>query len=218
MTGKRALIFANGNLSDVEAARCMIRDDDTLISADGGTRHLFNMNLVPQIVVGDLDSLNEIEKDKLATAGVRIEHARRDKDETDLELAVRHALVEGHEVIRIVGALGGRIDHTLGNLALLSDPSLAGVDLRLDDGIQEALLVRERADLLGKVGDIVSLLPWGGDVTGITTEGLKWSLKDEILFGHRTRGISNEMLGSKACVKIKKGLLLILHQRSFVDK
>ncbi len=213
MTGKRALIFANGCLPDIEAARRMIKDDDTLISADGGTRHLFNMDLVPQIVIGDLDSLDEVEKAKLSTAGVRIEHARRDKDETDLELAVRHALLEGHEVIRIVGALGGRIDHTLGNLALLSNPSLAEVDMRLDDGIQEALLVRKKADLLGKAGDTVSLLPWNGDVTGISTEGLKWSLQDEILFGHRTRGISNEMLGTKAGVKIKTGLLLILHQR-----
>lgn len=218
MTGTRALIFANGSLPDIEAARRMIRDDDTLIAADGGTRHLFNMDLVPQLVIGDLDSLDEDEKVKLAAAGVRIEHASRDKDETDLELAVRHALLEGHKVIRIVGALGGRLDHTLGNLALLSDPSLAEVDVRLDDGIQEALLVREKADLFGKAGDIVSLLPWGGDVTGVTTEGLKWSLKDEILFGHRTRGISNEMLGSKADVKIKTGLLLILHQRNLAEK
>ncbi len=78
----------------------------------------------------------------------------------------------------IVGALGGRLDQTLGNLSLLTEPELADLDIRLDDGVEEALFTRSRCEVHGKPADIVSLLPWGGEVTGVSTEGLRWPLHE----------------------------------------
>lgn len=137
----------------------------------------------------------------------------RDKNETDLELALTHALAQGSTQILLVGGLGGRLDQTLGNLALLTDHRFSQLEARLDDGVEEAWFVRSNSVIQGQPGDIVSLLPWGGPVTGVSTEGLRWSLHNETLYPEKTRGISNEMLNRSGHVSIQSGLLLIVHRR-----
>ena len=213
---KRAIIFVNGELPNPDAARSLIHDDDVIIAADGGARHARALGLLPAVVIGDLDSLDSAKLRAFKEQGVDIVQHPADKDETDLELALRYAHERGFEQILLVGALGGRLDQTLGNLALLTDPLWEGVDLRLDDGVEEVFFTRKQAKIRGRSGDIVSLIPWGGDVTIHRTEGLRWSLQNEILYAHQTRGISNEMLSDEAHIEIDDGLLLIIHTRSAV--
>jgi thiamine pyrophosphokinase len=210
----RLILFANGMVPDIERLRLLIRPGDILYAADGGTRHVLALGRLPSVVIGDLDSLTQDELQKLIQQSVEIRQYPRDKNETDLELAVRSAVEAGYGEIRIVGGLGGRLDQTLANLALLTAPELFGLDIRMDDGVEEILFTRGRCELYGETGDIVSLLPWGGTVSGIRTEGLRWSLRDEILLPDRTRGISNEMTGDKALIEIESGLLLCIHRRS----
>ena len=210
---KRAIIFVNGHLPDLEAARRLIRPDDFLIAADGGTQHILALGLLPSLVIGDLDSLAADNRRRLEGSSVEIRQYPRDKNETDLELALHSALDEGYRSILILAALGGRLDQSLGNLALLTDPSLAEVDVRLDDGIEEVFFVRKQADIQGRPGDTVSLLPWGSPAGGVTTEGLRWPLRGETLYPDKTRGVSNEMLGETASVTIQSGLLLVVHRR-----
>jgi thiamine pyrophosphokinase len=214
MSPSRAIIFANGSLPDLEAARRLLRPDDSLLAADGGTRHLLDLGLLPSLVIGDLDSVTADERRRLEAAGVALRQYPRDKNETDLELALQAAVAAGHTRILVVGALGGRMDQTLGNLALLTAPSLADLDVRLDDGLEEAFFVRTRAQVHGRPGEIVSLLPWDGQVDGVTTHGLRWPLHDEALFPDRSRGISNELTGEAAEVSIRSGLLLVIHRRN----
>ena len=210
---KRAIIFANGHLPDLEPARRLICPEDALIAADGGTQHILALGLLPSLVIGDLDSLAADNRRRLEGSSVEIRQYPRDKNETDLELALHSALDEGYRSILILAALGGRLDQSLGNLALLTDPSLAEVDVRLDDGIEEVFFVRKQADIQGRPGDTVSLLPWGGPAEGVTTEGLRWPLRGETLYPDKTRGVSNEMLGETASVTIQSGLLLVVHRR-----
>ncbi|GAB4504484.1 MAG: thiamine diphosphokinase [Anaerolineales bacterium] len=209
----RTVIFANGHLPRLEAARALLRPQDTLIAADGGARHLLALGLLPHLLVGDLDSLDAASLSHLEAAGVDIYRYPTDKDETDLELALRHALEREPESILIVGALGGRLDQTLANLSLLTAPQFAGLDLRLDDGAEEAFFCREQAKVQGRSGEVVSLLPWGGAVEGVITQGLRWKLSGETLYPHQSRGISNRMLGEAASVEIRGGLLLVVHER-----
>jgi thiamine pyrophosphokinase len=213
MSKKRVLIFANGILPDLESTRRLIDPSDVLLAADGGTRHILSLGLLPTIVIGDLDSLTEEEKQIIETAETGVEIHPRDKNETDLELAIKVALQRDFSSIVIVAALGGRLDQILGNLSLLTSPDLAECDIRLDDGVEQAFFTRNRADILGTAGDIVSLLPWGGEVTVGSTTGLKWPLCSEVLFPYKTRGISNEMLGETASVKVESGCLLIVQYR-----
>jgi thiamine pyrophosphokinase len=209
----RMIIFANGELAHPQQVRSLIRPDDEIVCADGGTRHALALDLRPAMVIGDLDSLADAERRRLESAGVAFRQHPRDKNETDLELAIRYALERRPSAILIIGALGERLDHTLGNIALLADPALAGSDARLDDGLEEVLLCRHEAYILGSPGELVSLIPWGGAARGIRTTGLKWPLRDETLYPEKTRGISNEMLEHDARVSLNSGLLLIIHRR-----
>lgn len=208
----RCIIFANGTLPDPTAAQRLLRSDDFLLAADGGTRHILDLGRTPSIIIGDLDSAT-FDLQPLTDAGTQIIQHPRDKDETDLELALDHALQNGYREIVIVAALGDRLDQTLANIALLSDPRLAALDVRLADGVEQAFFCRARSEVEGRRGDIVSLIPWGGEVRGVRTEGLRWPLSNETLHPHKTRGISNEMTGDVAIIQIDSGLLLIVHRR-----
>jgi thiamine pyrophosphokinase len=115
--------------------------------------------------------------------------------------------------IIIVAALGGRLDQTLANIALLTDHQLSTFDVKLDDGVEEILLCRSQAEVHGRSGDIISLIPWQGEVTEVQTMNLKWPLRSETLYPNKTRGISNEMISDTASVSIGSGLLLVVHRR-----
>ncbi|MBA4379688.1 MAG: thiamine diphosphokinase, partial [Anaerolinea sp.] len=110
---KRAIIFANGHLPDLEPARRLIRPGDTLIAADGGTRYILALGLLPSVVIGDLDSLTTDDKQRLEESGIQIRQYPRDKDDTDLALALHYAVEAGHREILVVAALGGRLDQSL---------------------------------------------------------------------------------------------------------
>jgi thiamine pyrophosphokinase len=217
MAPTRALVFANGILSDLNAAFSLIQPGDHLVAADGGALHLKAMGLRPHLLVGDLDSLPAEDVEVLRLAGVEVRRYPAEKDETDLELAILAALEVGCRELRIIAALGGRLDQTLGNIGLLALPELADLDVRLDDGQEEVLLIRGRAALRGQKGETVSLLPWGQAVEGITTTGLRYPLYGETLYPERSRGISNEMLGTHAQVSVERGVLICVHTRLLVS-
>ncbi len=226
MFPKRIIIFANGDLPDLEKARALLRDDDFIIAADGGTRHALALGLTPNVIVGDLDSLPSNFEPSAFNGEIVL--YPKDKNETDLELAIQHALTLNPEQVIILAALGGRLDQTLGNIALISDLQPltlrhgerranrqgGAFDLHLDDGIEEIFFCRDSCEISGTPSDLISLIPWQGEVTGIITTGLKWPLQNETLYPHKTRGISNEMTVEMAAVQIKSGLLLIVHRRN----
>lgn len=209
----RIVIFVNGNVPSLEALKGVLQRDDILVAADGGARYAIELGLVPSVVVGDFDSITDKDRRLLESLEVRLIEVPREKDETDLELALRHALGLGIPTILLVGALGNRLDHTLGNLSVLSDPTLSTYDIRCDDGVEEVFFCRVSAGIRGHPGDTVSLIPWGQGVRGVRTSGLKWSLSGDTLYPHKTRGISNELTGEFAEVQIASGLLLIVHRR-----
>ncbi len=209
----RATIFANGELPNPESARALLRPDDFLIAADGGTMHILNLGLVPNIVIGDMDSMQESVLLRLGNLNVEMRRYPADKNETDLELALEYAIESGYREIIIVAALGGRLDQTLANISLLADLRPLTFDIRLNDGVEEIFFCRSQVQVRGRSGDIVSLIPWGGEVMGVITENLKWPLSGETLYPYKTRGVSNEMLGEEASIKIDSGLLLIIHRR-----
>lgn len=220
MSEKRALVFANGTQFDLEGVRALIRPEDYRIAADGGLHHLNRLGLLPDLLIGDLDSLEPAEVEALEGSPVRIERYPVHKDETDLELAVAAALREGCRSVLIIGGLGGRLDMTLANIFLLMLPELEGVDARLEDGHEEVFLIRpsrasqpEGHAIDGQPGDTVSLLPLGGPASGVRTDALYYPLRSETLYPERTRGVSNVMLTAQARVALETGLLICIHTR-----
>ncbi|HMV97000.1 MAG TPA: thiamine diphosphokinase, partial [Anaerolineales bacterium] len=158
MFQKRIIIFANGELPNKEKARALLREDDFIIAADGGTRHALELGRTPNIIIGDLDSLPV--NFEPSTLNIELMQFPADKNETDLELAIQHALTLNPQEIIIIGALGGRLDQTLGNIALISNLQPATCNLKLNDGLEEVFFCHDHAEVNGAAGDIVSLIPW----------------------------------------------------------
>ena len=209
----RALIFVNGVIQNPGAARGIVQPEDVIIAADGGARHALELCVIPSTIVGDFDSLSDAEVRAFSDQGVHILRFPTVKDETDLELALIHAVRAGYRPIIIIGANGGRLDQVLGNISLLSDPEFDDSDVRIDDGVTEAFFITAKSSIYGKAGDTVSLIPWGNPVEGVSTEGLVYPLNKETLLPYRTRSISNQMLAEIAEVSLEHGLLLCVHIR-----
>ena len=204
----RAVIFVNGQFHDAEIARSRLRNDDYIIAVNGGTHHALSIDVVPHAIIGDLDSLDLQEETMIRAASARILRFPSRKDETDLELALRHAVEQQADSILLLAALGGRLDQTLGNLMLLTLPCLQGIDAQIVEGAQTAFLIRDRAPIHGRPGDIVSILPIGGDAVGVSNEGLEWPLRRETLPSGTTRGISNILTASEGAISVERGMLL----------
>lgn len=206
-----SIIIANAPDFDAAPYTTMIRAADLLIAADGGALPLLRVGLPPHLVIGDLDSLDAASQRALAEQGVELQRFPRAKDETDLELALLHAANHGATAIDILGALGGRWDHTIANVALLSMPELSGRRARLLGDRQELFLTRDKAVITGEVGDTVSLLPLTAEVRGVTTQGLLYRLDGATLRYERARGVSNVLIEPPGGVTVNEGLLLIVH-------
>jgi thiamine pyrophosphokinase len=207
------IVFANGVIENPELITSILKSGKFFIAADGGLRHMRKLGLIPNLVIGDLDSITENDLEWILKNQIETRKFPQEKDQTDLELALQAAVERGGDPIIVVGALGGRIDLTLTNIYLLLMPELQGVDIRFDDGHEEVFLIQNHAEVRGKKGDTVSLLPLLSPVTGINTEGLRYALCDEILFPERSRGVSNEMVSYKVKISLRSGLLLCVHTR-----
>jgi len=209
----RVVIFANGEFYDREAARQLIGPSDFVIGADGGTLHALSIGVSPDLIIGDLDSLPEPERHCVQQSGGQVEAYSPLKDETDLELALKHAGGRGASEIIVLAALGGRLDQLIANVLLLTLPELDNVAVRIVDGAQTAFLITKDARISGCPGDTVSLIPLGGDAIGVTTVGLKWRLTNDILYFGPARGVSNCLVCDRATIEIRQGRLLCIVTR-----
>jgi thiamine pyrophosphokinase len=205
-----ALIVASAPELDIGPYQEYIRAADLLIAADGGALPLLRAGIVPHVAIGDMDSIDAAGLAELKARRVDLRRFQREKDETDLELALLHAAAAGASSIDILGALGGRWDHTLANVALLALPELRGRHARLLADGQTLFLVRDAATLEGQVGDTISLLPLTGDAHGVTTRGLQYRLENATLSYERARGVSNVLLDPPGHVSLRDGLLLVV--------
>lgn len=212
---KHATLFVNGQLEDPGALRLILKPASLWIAVDGGLTHLRRLGLEPDVVIGDLDSVEPGDLTYLEPFGIKVLQYPPAKDETDLELALTWAAAQPDVTeIVVLGALGGRPDQTLANLLLLALPALAGREVIIADGAWTVRCLRggETATFHGQPGDTLSLLPLGGDAVGVTTGGLAYPLRDETLHFGFTRGVSNEFAGETATVSLQTGLLWCLHQ------
>lgn len=208
------VIVANGELQESNRLREIWRAADLRIAADGGALNARkHLALAPHILIGDLDSLDDATR--LWCDFSRVETIQRPgtKDETDLELAIDLAIARGASDITILGALGGRLDHTIANVLLLVKPASVHIPARIAGADFEAWLATERTSIAGKIGETVSLIPLTAQVDGIETSGLQFPLRNETLYFGSSRGISNALTAEQAKVSFSNGILLIVQLR-----
>jgi thiamine pyrophosphokinase len=208
-----AIIIANGELKGPCRPPNPLKGD-LVIAANGGSQHCLSLKITPDVLIGDLDS---VDPDLVATwekQGVEVIRHSADKDQTDLELALLLAQERGAEKISVYGAVGGRLDMTFGNLTLLAHPQLR-VPIRLICGNEEVYLLQqgESLDVEGSPGDTLSLLPLDPDGAKVSAQGVQYVLeRDKLEFG-LTRGISNQLTQTKATIRLEAGLLAVVHTR-----
>ncbi len=207
---KRVLIFANGEYSSLDFYHNNIQFDDYIICADGGTNTAWEAGIIPDLVMGDFDSVDKSILKKLENEKTKFIEFSSEKDESDLELAVLKAATLTPSEIIIFGALGKRLDHILGNLILLTIPLEAGIKGYILEEEYEIYLIDNDIEVERGRNSILSLFPLTPVVQGVETWGLKYPLMKEELYLGRSRGLSNEFAENKARIKIKEGKLLII--------
>jgi thiamine pyrophosphokinase len=179
-----------------------------VVAADSGVDHALALGLTIHTAVGDFDSVTPAGLAATEAAGAIVHRHPAAKDATDLELALDTALGLGAGRIVVLGGGGGRLDHLLANLLLLASPRWAGVDLVAQSGAARVTVIRHQAVLEGQPDDVVTLLPAHGSAVGVSTEGLRFPLHGEDLPAGTSRGVSNELIGTTATVRLRDGVLL----------
>ena len=209
----RAVVFANGDIADYGEVTRWLRDDDFRIAADGGARHMEALGLPPDVIVGDLDSIDSVLLARLQEEGAEVERHPAAKDATDLELAIARAVKDGAKEVLLIGALGGRLDQTLANLLILARQS-ESVPLAVAEGDQLARVMRgpQLLTLTGPTGGYVSAVALSEEATGITYRGLEYPLENATLRLGSTRGVSNTLASSPAQISVETGVLLVIQQ------
>lgn len=176
-----------------------------VIAADSGLDHAAAIGLRVDFIVGDMDSVSET---GLQAHTGPVDRHPVDKDATDFEIALDHALATPNITrIIVLGGAGGRIDHFLANASVIASSRFAGHDMEWCAGDARISVVRDHLALHGIAGQTVSLLPVGGAVHGVTTTGLAWNLERETLDFGSTRGVSNTFVSPVAIVSIESGAL-----------
>ncbi len=209
------LVFTGGDPVG-EATAPLLPADAYVIAADSGLDEVYRLGLAPHRVVGDLDSVSPASLARARAEGALVDVYDTDKDYTDLELALEAARRESPSRIVVVGGSGGRLSHLLGNAMLVARPDNAGVDITWHFDATTVHVARPGATVTvtGELGDLVSLVPVGGDAGGVTTGGLRWRLTGATLGSGSTRGISNEMTEPVATVTAGAGTVLVIHERN----
>lgn len=205
-----AVVLLGGNGADVRSLG-VLPTNTLVVAADSGTDIARRLGLDVHAVVGDMDSIEPTALAALAALGTEIVRHPEDKNESDAELALRYAIERGARRILLVGGGGGRLDHQLALFAVMFVDDLRGLHVEARLAGSRAYAVRDggAVTLQCNPGDVIGLLPFGGDTHGITTNGLQWSLSNESLHVAATRGISNRAISDEVTIAVANGRLIV---------
>lgn len=211
------LIVTGGEIPDEFATRVVMTGGfEVILAADAGMEFLYRMKIMPDIIVGDFDSADpEILDYFRAQEQIDICALPTVKNDTDTEFAIREAIRRGAKEITILGGTGTRIDHVLGNIALLGIGLEPGVKIELLDPYNRVRMIDgpitlRRAEQYGRY---LSLIPFSDTVTGVTVTGVKYPLTDAAMGGFNSLGVSNEIVEEEAHISLTSGQLLLVEAR-----
>jgi thiamine pyrophosphokinase len=204
------LVCASPENGAAGLAKELAAEADLVIAVDGGGTVCRDANVVPDVLLGDFDSIDAALVDELHSGGARVVRFPAEKDATDLELAFAEARLLGATQVTVTAASGGRLDHTLGVVATLA----ANSDLlpHIEEPGSRAWLLADSARreiALGGLGAVVSLIPLGGDAV-VTAKGFRWGLERAGLGAFHTLGVSNVVDSNRATVEVHAGKVLVV--------
>jgi thiamine pyrophosphokinase len=207
------LVVGSGKVQSYKLLASLAKSSELLIGADGGAFYFHKAGITPHVLIGDFDSIDPVLLESYRNLGVEIVKYPREKDFTDMELALDYAVKRKANRIFIMGATGSRMDHTMSNIQLLHKLADSGVEGVVADENNYIYLVTKSIEICKMDGYKLSLIPASETVEGITTTGLAYPLKDAALHMGTGLGISNEFVNDKASVSIKSGKLFVIVSR-----
>lgn len=231
---KRCIIICAG---DLEISQIPLKEDDLVIAVDGGYMYCRVLEIMPDVIIGDFDSLEEPyasevrdleaacaaepgESDESCTSEnhepkkaecSRVIRLEREKDDTDTMAAIRYGLQAGFREFHLYAAMGGRLEHTIANLQSLLFLKKNGAKGYLWDAFSMTTVIcNESISFRKSMEGILSVFAVNGDAKGVTETGLKYELHGDVLENSFPKGISNEFIGEEATVSVEDGSLLVL--------
>lgn len=211
VAGMRCIIMANGEYGLLDAYKDIFENSDTILCADGGANYAFQMGIIPDSVIGDLDSVRPEVRKYYTTQGVEFIQYPVRKDLTDLQLAIELARERGADQIVLLGALGKRLDHTLHSIYAGIEMVRQGIRISHYTPECWVYLVRDEQVIEGTAGDIVSLIALTDKVEGIGVDGLEYSLKNPVLRSDNPYAVSNVLTGARGVIRLQSGILAVFH-------
>lgn len=208
----RAFIYTGGTIDPSNITECP-EDGDLVIAADSGYRNAAQLNVRPNILLGDFDSLPREEMNS-AAEGTEVLTVPSEKDFTDTQLAVETAVKRGASEIYVIGGLSGRLDHTLSNLAILRHMHASGVHMVMTDGANRVRYIKNDSIIIMRSRyKYISIIALNEKVKGVSVEGCKYPLKNATLTDRYQYAVSNEIEGNCAFISVRRGEVLLIESR-----
>ena len=207
------LIIANGDLAVTSQLTELISRVDAVYAADGGANHCSRLNITPDVLIGDLDSIDSSILAGYEQSGVDIIRHPTRKDATDLEISLDLALSQGVNNVWLAGTLGGRLDMSLANIFLAAAEKYRCMHIGVlasDCSIQILHPLSEPFVVDSSLGENVSLIPLHNDIHGLTLKGFEYELSNQTVEFGSSRGVSNVVRGKQASIHHAKGILLCI--------
>lgn len=203
----RCVIIGNGPIEDMSIYEELLKSTDYIICADGGLNHLYQLEIMPQLILGDLDSVSE--KILKTYDSVECKTFPKRKDATDSELAIDYAIALNPKELVMLGFTGGRLDHGLTNLHMLKRVP-RNIIASIVDAHNKVYYCESDFEYQGQVGENLSIIPITETVKGVTTKGLDYPLKGETLYFNESRGVSNVLKDTEVKIETQSGTYFVI--------
>lgn len=207
----RCIIFANGDYGDISYYQDLFTDHDIIICADGGANYAYKLGITPELIIGDMDSINYDAQKYFEEQRIQFKKFPPRKDFTDLQLALAAAADMGARKIVLLGTQGQRIDYSLGNLYSVIPYVRKGLNIIHYGPGWVIYVIANNLTLKGKVGDLVSVLPLGESVRGVTLKGFEYPLENVVLECAYPYSVSNMLSRETGAINLKRGILAVFH-------
>lgn len=206
----KGLIISNGEISDLNLLKSVAMDVDFIICADGGTNHITKINVKPDLVVGDLDSISNDTLELIKRENIKIQRYNTHKDATDTELATEYLIEKGFDEIIFMGVTGSRVDHTLANIFILDKLLKKGINGVIIDKKNKVYITNNEMYVSREEGTFISVIPITSNGAIVTLKGFEYETdKVEFKFSS-TLGVSNRVVEKSGYIKVENGTCLVI--------
>ncbi len=210
MSDKKCIVIGAGDLT---VGKVSVGEEDLVIAVDGGINYCSVLEIEPDILLGDFDSVNEAQREAILqmkeAAPERVVVLKPQKDDTDMLAALRLGLEKGYDYFLIYGGTGGRLEHTIANIqCLLFLKNHDAVGYLMDGNGMIFVMRNEEVKLKENLEGYFSLFCLGKEAKGVTIRGMKYELTDYDMTNAFPIGVSNEFIGKEATVSVENGELV----------